>query len=206
MNKICVLHSGGMDSTCVILWYLSRHYDIQTIYIDYGQATAPTEWNYCKLVAGLLHLPSPVKITGRLNHLIKSHSLISGKKKKYSEECLINNFLDEFFPNRNLYLLTLASIYCFQNNINEIALGIIDGGEFSYTDTNAGFLRKANSLFSHTLNIKVNAPLIKWDKQHVVQYLKSNNMPVENTYSCNIQNIKPCGKCAGCIERNLSLK
>ena len=206
MNQICVLHSGGIDSTAVLLWYLHKQKkEVIPLHIDYGQINESTEWERCLAIAKQLELTRPVKIEAGLKNLCSDHRIISGKKKTSS-----NDFLDhlaaEFFPNRNLYLLTLASVFCYKNHINTIALGIIDGGTYSYTDTDLSFLRKVNSLFNHTLNITVEAPLIKWDKQKVIRFLNKNNFDVNLTYSCNTKSQTPCGKCAACQERNIALK
>jgi 7-cyano-7-deazaguanine synthase len=179
--------------------------EVQPIHVNYGQAAELTEWSFCKTIAKKLKLNNPLKIDAELKHVFSKHCLISGKTKNHKKGFL-KKFAEEFFPNRNLFILTIASIYCYQNQINTIALGIIDGGSFSYSDTDYAFLKKANRLFNHTLDINIEAPLIKWDKQKVAQYLKKNKFDLCNTYSCNIKPNIPCGRCAACLERNAVLK
>jgi 7-cyano-7-deazaguanine synthase len=205
MEKVSVLHSGGIDSTGVLLWYLSRNVEVQPLFVNYAQVAAATEWKHSNLIAKKLGIPPPIRLNAGVKQIYSSHSLISGRKTTRKKEGVLGHLIEEFFPNRNLFLLTVASVYCYQNHIDTIALGIIDGGDYGYTDTNPAFLRKANQLFRHTLNMEVKAPLISWSKQKVIQYIQSKGFDVANTYSCNVRSQKPCGKCAGCLERQMSL-
>ncbi|MEZ5045678.1 MAG: 7-cyano-7-deazaguanine synthase [Chitinophagaceae bacterium] len=200
---IGVLHSSGMDSTAVLLWYLQKKKKVQPIFIDYGQKAAKKEWAATQKIAHLLKLPKPVRCVSKVNIEDWKHIMMNktaSKKKDYEEY-----FYQEFFPNRNTFLLSVASMYCAQHHIHQLALGIIDGGDSCYSDTNKTFVRKINTLFNHTLQINVKAPLIEWDKKRVADFLSEMKFPIHYTYSCNISNV-PCGLCASCIDRATTLK
>lgn len=206
MKTICVLHSGGLDSTAVLLWYQKKRYQTRSLYIDYGQTTAPTEWKTVKQIHRLLKLPDPIKIMGALEIPNLVHRLLQHGVYKRKKEDFVDHFQAEYFPNRNIYLLTLASMYCYSIRYNDIALGIIDGGDYGYPDTSNVFLKQVDKLFKHTLNMRVHAPFITWNKNQIVQFLNSNGFPPEATYSCNIHSKLACGSCAACTERTIALK
>ena len=42
-KKVLVLHSGGIDSTGCISYYLKNGFEVKTLFVNYGQKSAPNE-------------------------------------------------------------------------------------------------------------------------------------------------------------------
>ncbi|MBK9333896.1 MAG: 7-cyano-7-deazaguanine synthase [Ignavibacteria bacterium] len=70
------------------------------------------------------------------------------------------------------------------NNINKIAIGIVGGGSNSmgYPDTNSKFLKSVDSLFSSTLDINVEGPIVSWTKKKVISFLNKNKFDFNLTF------------------------
>lgn len=201
---IGVLHSGGIDSTAVMQYYLNQGERVQPIVVNYGQIMASTEIHQSKAIAKYLKVSPPVILDIKsVKELIPLHPLMSGKTKP--QKSFKQDFRSQFFPNRNLLLLSVASIYCYQKNISEMALGIISGGNTGYADTGKPFLKMANKMFFDSVGINILAPLITWNKQRVVKYLTSHHIDINITFSCNTRSKSHCGQCASCIERKIAM-
>src|SRR5512133_1849103 len=199
----CVLHSGGVDSTALLQRYVNRRTHVQTLFVDYGQAAGRTELERGRLIARDFGIDAPVVVDVRsLADLLPAHPLISGRMavgESYEKKSAL-----EFFPNRNLLLLTAASIYCSQRGIGRVAIGIL-GGRSRYGDTTAGFVHLTNLLFALSTRVKVSAPLLGWTKRRAIEYLTKNRFDVSQTYSCNVRSGDACGRCASCIERDRAI-
>ncbi|MBK9333895.1 MAG: 7-cyano-7-deazaguanine synthase [Ignavibacteria bacterium] len=106
---ICVLHSGGIDSTAVIQYYLNLNKIVQPLFIDYGQISAKTEFKYSQKIANYFKINKPFFVNLRkFRDINPDHSLFSGKDRGNFHD----SFKNQFFPNRNLLLLTIGSVYC----------------------------------------------------------------------------------------------
>jgi 7-cyano-7-deazaguanine synthase len=202
---ICVLHSGGLDSTAALFFYLSRGFRVQGLHVDYGQAAASTEKKFARELSNDLGIAAPIEVRSPIGKILPDHMMMDGLQNNFSSKDRFERLSDEFFPNRNLFLLTLASVYCHGHRCNTIALGIIDSGEFSYSDTDQYFLRYARRLFGHTVDMEIEAPLIRWNKKRVVKYIRKAGLNPNKTYSCNTQAPRPCERCASCLERRAAL-
>jgi 7-cyano-7-deazaguanine synthase len=200
---ICVLHSGGIDSTGVVQYYLNRAKEIQLTFVDYGQVMASTEREHSMKVARFFGVKPPVTLDlSGIRKILPRHPLIAGATKPAPK--LAQSFASQYFPNRNLLLLVTASLFCFDRGYEGIALGIIDAGR-GYADTNAKFVKLVSALFSDSVHMSVLAPLVNWNKQRVVSYLIKNGFDPAKTFSCNVQARHHCNRCASCIERKWAL-
>ena len=50
-TNVLVLLSGGIDSSACVALYKEQGFIVQSLFIDYGQASAEQEWNAAKAVA-----------------------------------------------------------------------------------------------------------------------------------------------------------
>lgn len=202
-EKICVLLSGGIDSTGLIYLYSKLNFKIYPLIINYGQKAFKSEKKSSIYVCEYFKTKYPQIINLKNISTKLNNPLITGNQKKSLSYRRKSS--SEYFPFRNLFLLTTASIYAKNNNIGRVAIGIIDSGANSYADTTNIFLKKTSILFKQTENLFLDAPFIKKNKSYIINLLKNSGINITNTYSCNIQSDKPCLKCASCIERESSM-
>ena len=173
-NTVCVLFSGGIDSTACISFYKMNNYNVQGLYIDYGQPSAKRELQAVKKLSNLLDVN------------VKTLSLRPNK---------INN--DELIIGRNAFLLTTA-LLIFPIHVSIVAMGVHAGTD--YNDCNIEFINSMQQIFdTYTFGkIQIYAPFIEWSKADIWKYCKKNNIPTGDTYSCELGLIQPCGQCLSC--------
>ena len=82
-----------------------------------------------------------------------------------------------------------------------LAMGIHDGTP--YFDCSPAFLSAMQVLIDGYCDgrVRLAAPFVAWSKQQVFAYCKSEEVPVDLTYSCETGTTPPCGQCLSCRDR-----
>ena len=172
-----VLMSGGIDSASVVAAY--RHKGIQpsVIFVDYGQPPARSEWRAAQDIAG--HYDVPIR--------------------KVSLGFRLASQQGEFYG-RNA-LLVLAAAGMMEARPLQIALGIHALSE--YYDTTPLFLRHMQRILNGYFggSVALSAPFLSKSKTEVIEFAKKNHVPLELTYSCEVQNAPECERCPSCRDR-----
>ncbi len=173
-NTVCVLFSGGIDSTACISFYKKTKTSVMGLYLDYGQLAAKREMKAIRKISSQLDIK--VKIISLSNIKMKKGGLIIG---------------------RNAFLLTTA-LLVIPNNVSVISMGIHSGTD--YSDCNKRFINKMQQIFDiYTLGaVQIDVPFIEWTKVDIWNYCKDNNFPLNDTYSCEIGLDQPCNRCLSC--------
>ncbi|MDD2492155.1 MAG: 7-cyano-7-deazaguanine synthase, partial [Bacteroidales bacterium] len=108
----------------------------------------------------------------------------------------------EFFPNRNLMLLTLATSYAYKINASNIAIGAVG---VSYRDTSLSFLSSFMKCIEISLMpVNIIAPFADRQRDEVIQQAVRLNVPIEKTFSCNALSDRHCQLCSSCHEREVA--
>lgn len=169
-----VLLSGGIDSTACTHFLKSQGHSVETIFIDYGQASAEKELKASQKIASILSIP--------LKHI----SLISSVEKSSGE-----------IKGRNAFLL-LTALMEFEKESGLIGIGIHAGTP--YFDCSNDFVKKMQVIFDDYTDGKccIVAPFIDWTKQEIWNYCIQFALPIDVSYSCELGLQQPCGKCLSC--------
>ncbi len=169
-----VLLSGGIDSTSCLHFYWSRGFQVEGLFIDYGQPAAIKEAEAAHRVSEFLSLPL-------------RQMRFSGTEIQTLNE----------IPGRNALFL-FAALMSFSASNGIIALGIHAGT--SYFDCSQDFTQLAQRLVDGYVNgkIQLGVPFLKWSKLDVWHYLQQIELPTGLTYSCELGLEQPCGKCHSC--------
>lgn len=182
-RKIVVLCSGGLDSIVTAELYRRTGYDVNLLYIDYGNENAEEE-------------AEKVKSYGTKHNL------------KLYRELLQTDFLGEaikaspsYIPMRNLMFASIALSLAETIGAGAIALGVIDVAIY-YPDCSEEFINSMNNLGLNMAGIKVLAPLQKANKIHVMQMAKSFGIEPKDVFTCEHPNPDgtPCEKCDKCFD------
>ena len=179
-SKYClVLLSGGIDSTACIHYYLSQDYEVQGVFIDYGQKANEKE------------AISAEKIV--LHYKIDLNKLTFKTTQ---------NFNQGEIKGRNAFLV-LAAILAYPDFKGIIALGI--HSDTPYYDCSRSFVNDMNNILREYSSgqVLLDTPFLKWNKTMIYKYCKDNDVPVYLTYSCENGGENPCGKCLSCRERGV---
>ncbi|MHA1690493.1 MAG: 7-cyano-7-deazaguanine synthase [Candidatus Heimdallarchaeaceae archaeon] len=179
-NKyVLILLSGGIDSAACVHYFLDEKYEIDSIFIDYGQKAREKELLSAKKIANYYDI--------RFNRIVVRNSEV------FSSGELLG---------RNAFLVFTAVMYKKPSS-GIISLGI--HSKVPYYDCSEDFVKNINNILDGYTNGRVllYAPFLKWDKYMIYQYCKNNKVPVHLTYSCENGTSPPCGKCLSCMDRRV---
>jgi Predicted PP-loop superfamily ATPase len=207
MNKdrVVLLFSGGIDSTVLYFWLINANYDVYPIHINYGQTTFLGEVSavieVAKTFEELNRPPLFIDVSGLKK--IGSGSLVGEiNTNNYSVDTWVQ---DEFFPNRNMILISIAASYAYKLDINKLAIGVV--GENSYKDTRSPFIKSISATLSESLsNFEIITPFVDESRELVINESKRLNVPIEITFSCNCLGSRHCLLCNSCLERQFALE
>jgi len=173
-QNVLVLLSGGIDSCACASYYITQGASVNALFINYGQNSAQREADAALKICEYYDIP--------LDKVI-----ISGFKS-WSGGCI---------PGRNSFLLYTGMI-SFRYTTGIIALGIHAGT--NYSDCSPEFVQIMQASFDLYADgcIYVGAPFINFNKRDIWNYCKSENVPIEFTYSCELGREQPCGNCLSC--------
>lgn len=177
-RDVVVCFSGGVDSTALIDYYLSRHFTIRAVHFNYGQPAFQGEAVAVRSIS--THYAIEV-VTQSITPILPCNSV------------------GEYFARNALFLL----LACCELNLTKglLALGIHGGT--SYYDCSPQFASHIQSLIDGYSggNIMLDFPFLKNTKAEIVQYCIEQSVPLALTYSCERNPTVPCGACRSCLDR-----
>lgn len=190
-RKIICLCSGGLDSFAMVHVFKNLDYKIKILYVDYDHLSRHHEYESVQSIAKLLDIEEILKID------IKNYGDLFSNNLTIKEK-----LLNDFFPGRNLLLLTIAASIAYELQIQEISIGIINSTRI-FTDCTTLFFSKLEDLFylMFNLHLGIQTPLENCSKLEIIRYLKKYKLPLNITYSCQKGVENHCMKCPSCIER-----
>ena len=199
MNSVCVLVSGGMDSSVLVNDALGRYDEVTPVYVRNHLRWEDTEIFCLKNFLRCLrqqNLKPLVILELTMRDLYESHWSITGIKipgGKSKDDSV-------YLPGRNIAFLAKTAVFASMKGIGAIEIGVLKGNPFP--DSTLKFFKKISELLSLGLNdtIEVRAPFHKMRKEDVIAFGKK--LPLEFTFSClNPKGYEHCGECNKCVER-----
>jgi 7-cyano-7-deazaguanine synthase len=176
MKAALVLLSGGLDSAVCAHLLKRQDFEVQGLFIDYGQAAAVRERAAAGALAQALDIPLTIQA-------------ITPSSARGSGELL----------GRNALLISLG-VFALGSTGGIVVIGIHAGTP--YYDCSELFLTAMDRLVQEQTDgrIAVSAPLVSWTKADVYKTFQASGLPVTATYSCEAGN-EPCGQCLSCLDR-----
>jgi len=195
-KKAVILLSGGLDSTTVLYYVLSKGFDCHCIIFDYNQRHRK-EINIAKKIA--LNAKAKYKVI-KLDLNWNKTSLIGKDKKIPTHKVIKKGFVPStYVPGRNTIFLSYAIAYAETIKAENIFLGINAVDFSSYPDCTPQYLKAMQQVLK-TLNnnIKIQAPIEYFSKKEIIELGLKLKVPYQYTWSCYNGKTKPCGKCDSC--------
>ena len=210
MHSALILCSGGLDSV-VLSNYIKKslkYQKISILFFNYGQRNIREERissKKCAKEIGAIFKEIDLKFIN-----LFSTSLLNKKfmPKKLSLKDLKSTKKESekwYVPSRNFIFLSIAISYAESLNIKNkekisIFIGFKNEGNDSYPDASEGFIKKINEYSNEFVkgNPKVLAPLIKMDKEDIINLGRKLDVKFRETYSCYNGGKDHCGFCLSC--------
>jgi 7-cyano-7-deazaguanine synthase len=199
--KAIVLMSGGLDSTTVLAYAISKGYEITGLSFDYGQRHK-IELESSKKIAEFYGINRNVfKIDLRQIGGSSLTDKIEIEKGKIGREEVPNTYV----PARNIIFLSIAGGYADVAHIDDIMIGVNAVDYSGYPDCRPDFIssmeRTLRLGLSGSHNIQIIAPLQHMSKSEIIKMGMNLKAPYELTHSCYRGGTKACGKCDSCLLR-----
>lgn len=173
-DYVLILSSGGIDSTACINFYKKINFNIECLFLDFGQQATARELKAIKRICAFYN--------------IKLRTLKISTERKYKSGEVIG---------RNAFFIFTA-LMNFENENGIIALGLHKGTP--YYDCSAEFVNEIQKIIDNYSKgtIKISTPFIEFNKMEIYDYCISEKIPLNFTYSCELGKVQPCGECATC--------
>ncbi len=171
-----VLLGGGIDSAALLALARESSTDVESLFIDYGQAPARSEFEASAALS--------------VHYGVEHHRIEVGELTFGSGE----------IRGRNAFLLHLA-LFAFPELTGTVAIGIHSGTP--YRDCSEAFVELMEGSFAfHTEGqVTVAAPFITWSKSEVINLATDLHVPIGLTHSCETGDIA-CHTCLSCLDRD----
>ncbi|HEX4046861.1 MAG TPA: 7-cyano-7-deazaguanine synthase [Elusimicrobiota bacterium] len=199
-RKICVLASGGIDSSALVADFLRRGREVFPLYVSCGfyWEKAELAWlrRYLRALRGPRLRPLTVTRAPMRSLLPARHWALTGRGVPASGDAWDSVYL----PARNMVLLGQAGVFCAVRGIPEVALAILKGNPFD--DATPRFLKTMERALSLSLSAapKVRAPYLRLTKAQVVR--RAGDAPLRLSFPClKPRGLRECGRCSKCEEK-----
>jgi len=195
-KKAVILFSGGLDSTTVLYYAMSKKYDCHCLIFDYGQKHKKEVKNAAKIAKSLGLVSQTVHIK-----LPWDKSALTDKTVNIPNHKIIKKGFvpPTYVPGRNTIFLSYAISYAETIKADAIFLGINAVDFSSYPDCTGQYLHAMQSVTKALKNkITIHAPIEHFSKAQIIKMGMKLKVPYEKTWTCYSGTKKPCGICDSC--------
>ncbi|OGR87652.1 MAG: hypothetical protein A3J74_04110 [Elusimicrobia bacterium RIFCSPHIGHO2_02_FULL_57_9] len=198
-SRVCVLVSGGVDSSVLLADKLRQGHEVYPLYVGAGFKWEKVELAWLRRLLKRLKTPRLKSLTvtrSPMQPLMKSHWAITGRRVPDAKSASRSVYI----PGRNMVLIAQAGLFCALHDIPELALAILKCNPFP--DARPGFLKSMEKTVSAATNsrIRISTPYAELSKDQVIKRVPG--FAFQLTFSCLRPNGgKHCGNCNKCEER-----
>ncbi len=199
-----VLVSGGMDSALTAA-YAFLKYRLAFLHFNYGQRTERRELKAFNDLADYYNVD--IRKVFNLNHFKEiGGSSLTDKKIKVSKADLKSKRIpSSYVPFRNANFLAVAVSWAEVIGASRIFIGAVEEDFSGYPDCRKIFFKDFNNLIKTGTKIssklKVETPIINFDKKKIVLQSLKMKVPLNLTWSCYKNGDIACGECDSCALR-----
>jgi 7-cyano-7-deazaguanine synthase len=203
MLRAVTLLSGGLDSCVAASWAAQRH-ELWLLHACYGQRTAARELQAFDAIADALGVPPQRRMQVEVPVLrqVGGSSLTDAALPVEQGEPDPSSIPGTYVPFRNTHLLAAAVSWAEVVAAQRIIIGCMEQDSSGYPDCRADYIEAFNTVVERGTRpgsgIRVEAPLMKLDKEGVVRLGLELGAPLRHTWSCYTGEQLACGSCESC--------
>ena len=209
MSKAVVLLSGGLDSTTVLAYALSKGYDAIPLTIGYGQRHS-RELDSARSVVRHYRLRDHVILDLDLGFL--RTSALTSKRVDVPYRSSLDGIGEDipvtYVPARNILMLSIAAGLCETEGGDAIFIGANAVDYSGYPDCRPEFFRAYEEVLRVGTKagvegrpIRIEAPILRMTKAEIVKLGTELKAPLHLTWSCYRGGERACGHCDSCLLR-----
>ncbi len=192
MRKVVVLFSAGVESTSLVVHYLSRGAYVYPVYVRSGMPWEDVERHYA---LKLWH-----DLRRKYGHIAPVRTVfVKGSRPATDGVPMEENQIE--IPLRNMILTVQTAVVAHRKGVDTIGVGSL--GIYPFPDNNREYFDKLEDLISTGLRrrIIIDTPFMGMEKWDVIRRF-AGKAPYHLTFSCAspVGRIH-CGVCAKCRER-----
>jgi 7-cyano-7-deazaguanine synthase len=205
--RAVVIASGGVDSTVLAYWLVSRGASVELLSFDYGQRHR-VEVEYARGVAARLGAKHRVVDLTVVGVLLAGSALTDSTVEVPDGHYGHISMRATVVPNRNAIMLDIAVALAVAARADAVAFGAHAGDHPIYPDCRPAFLdayRRLTAVANEGFlapGFQVLAPFMAWSKADIVAVGAPLGVPFGETWSCYRGGDTHCGTCGTCTERS----
>lgn len=201
-KRIVLAMSGGLDSSVLARWLMSRGAYVFGMNIFYGSKHNVWEHAAFEIVCQYYHIKNKTVKIPDFGLLAKSNLMQSGGEiphEYYTHESMKQTVV----PGRNMMFISLLLSYALSNEFNGIALSVHQGDHYIYPDCRPNFIHAMQEacLEASENRVTLISPFIEKNKAEIVKIGQELRFPFELTRTCYEDSDTACGECGACRER-----
>ena len=200
--KVCVLLSGGMDSTAAFYDALGQHEVVACLSFDYGAKHNAKELAFAALHAARNGVRHEIILLDFIGKLFKSDLLQSGGEIPDGHYAAAS-MKQTVVPFRNGIMLAIAAGYAESIEARALVIAAHSGDHAIYPDCREPFMQAmATAMGEGTYaGIELLRPFITSDKTAIARRGVELGIDFSDTWSCYKGGELHCGTCGTCVER-----
>jgi len=194
--KAVVLMSGGLDSCVCAGIAKNMGYNLNILFVKYGQKTEKKEEKCVRKLADYFKADLKILNLGFLKD-IGGSSLTSDIEVKRDDTGIPSTYV----PFRNSIFLSLAVAWSEVLNAKTVFYGANSLDFSGYPDCRPEYFKAFQCLIEKGTkkgDIKLMVPLAEMSKLEIVKKGIELKLPLKYTWSCYFNTEKACGKCESC--------
>lgn len=208
-EKALVVFSGGQDSTTCLFWAKREFKEVMALSFRYGQKHVK-EVEYAHAIAekaGIEHHVMDIPLIGTLGR-----NSLTDPTMEMDENKPVTSCPNTFVPGRNLFFLSIASVFANEQGIKHIVTGVSETDYSGYPDCRDAFIKSLNVTLNLGLETQVilHTPLMWLDKAEtwaLADELGVFDLVRYETLTCyNGIPGEGCGHCPACQLRREGLE
>lgn len=196
MTEVLLLASGGLDSTTLAYLLCANGHIVRPLFFDYGQHCVEKEWNTLqKLLHEKTLAPERISISGIFSG---SKSRLIVEPDLWSESVKDDEL---YIPYRTLLFFSASAARAQTLGISQVYSAFINSNHAKELDCSTEYLNGLDALAAQVGAVRFQLPFRDYSKKQVAELAIELNVPVGQTFSCQVFSDIPCGACPNCVER-----